>query len=84
MHYLLFDVLGLLFFAILAVFMYSKKKQYHITLKLFSYFIGLLFIYRLCRQDKKSVNLKFNNFRSEYPSKSSVSAYPARFLCSFR
>ena len=36
--------LGLLFFAILAVFMYSKKKQYHITLKLFSYFIGLLFI----------------------------------------
>ncbi len=36
--------LGLLFFAILAVLMYIKKKQYHITFKLFSYFIGLLFI----------------------------------------
>lgn len=36
--------LGLLFFAILAVLMYQKKKQYHITFKLFSYFIGLLFI----------------------------------------
>ena len=36
--------LGLLFFAILAVLMYIKKKQYHITFKLSSYFIGLLFI----------------------------------------
>lgn len=36
--------LGLLFFAILAVLMYIKKEQYHITFKLFSYFIGLLFI----------------------------------------
>lgn len=37
--------LGLLFFAILAVFMYIKKEQYHITFKLSSYFIGLLFIH---------------------------------------
>lgn len=36
--------LGLLFFAILAVHMYIKKKQYNITFKLSSYFIGLLFI----------------------------------------
>lgn len=36
--------LGLLFFGILAVLMYIKKKQYHITFKLFSYFTGLLFI----------------------------------------
>lgn len=40
--------------------------------------------YRLCRQDKKSVNMKFNNFRSEYPLQSCVSTYPARFPCSFR
>lgn len=33
---------------------------------------------------QKSVNMKFNNFRSEYPLQSCVSAYPARFPCSFR
>lgn len=36
--------LGLLFFVILAVFMYIKKEQYHISYKLCAYFIGLLFI----------------------------------------
>ena len=35
--------------------------------------------YRLCHQDKISMNLRLNNFHSEYPSKSCVSAYPARF-----
>lgn len=32
---------------------------------------------------QKSVNMKFNNFRSEYPLQSCVLAYPARFPCSF-
>lgn len=36
--------LGLLFFVILAVFMYIKKEQYHISYKLCAYFIGLLFV----------------------------------------
>ncbi len=36
--------LGLLFFAVLAVFLYVKKEQYNITLKLLSYVIGLIFI----------------------------------------
>lgn len=36
--------LGLLFFVILAAFMYIKKEQYHISYKLCSYFIGLLFV----------------------------------------
>lgn len=36
--------LGLLFFAILTILMYIKKKQYNISFKLSSYFIGLLFI----------------------------------------
>lgn len=36
--------LGLLFFAIFAVFIYLKKEQYHISYKLCAYFIGLLFV----------------------------------------
>ena len=36
--------LGLLFFAVLAVFLYVKKEQYSITFKLLSYIIGLIFI----------------------------------------
>lgn len=36
--------LGLLFFAVFAVFMYLKKEQYHISYKLCAYFIGLLFV----------------------------------------
>lgn len=37
-------ILGILFFAILAVFLYGKKEQYHIIFKLCAYFVGLLFV----------------------------------------
>lgn len=36
--------LGLLFFAVLAAFMYVKKEQYNIKFKLLSYIIGFVFI----------------------------------------
>lgn len=36
--------LGLLFFAVLAVLLYTKKEQYHIVYKLCAYFAGLLFV----------------------------------------
>lgn len=36
--------LGLLFFGILAVLMYTKKEQYHRSVKLCAYFIGLFFV----------------------------------------
>ena len=56
--------LGLLFFALLAVLMYIKKEQYHITFKLFSYFMGLLFLFAGLAYLLNDTNVSYDAFRT--------------------
>lgn len=56
--------LGLLFFAALAFFLYTKKEQYHIVYKLCVYFVGLLFVSVSLHRLLDGVDIKYDIIRT--------------------